>query len=54
MEMMEGLILGIAVLAIVLLLRQILKRTGNKDNEVRMMYKKIILSDEHKVKGRFD
>lgn len=54
MDLTQNLILIAAGIVILLLLRQALKRIGRRDPEFEALYRKVLLSDEHKVKGRFE
>ncbi|MCX6707150.1 MAG: hypothetical protein NT001_03340 [Candidatus Woesearchaeota archaeon] len=48
--------MGLVLLGIVLLLilRSVMKRTFSAETDIDRAYKKILISDEYKVKGRFD
>jgi hypothetical protein len=48
--------IGLVLLGIVLLfiLRSVMKNTFRPETDLDKAYKKILISDEYKVKGRFD
>ena len=54
MDIMQNVIWIAVGIALLLLLRQILKRMSRQDSDIDGRYRKILASDEHKVKGRFD
>ncbi|MBU0536183.1 MAG: hypothetical protein KKE20_04415 [Nanoarchaeota archaeon] len=54
MEMIEVLVLSIGAIAVLLLLRQVLMKKAQKTSDIKALYRKIILSEEYKVKGRFE
>jgi hypothetical protein len=53
MAVIQYLILAVAGIAILVFLKQLTRRFSKKE-DFEDLYRKVLLSDEHKVKGRFD
>jgi len=52
MDLMQNILLIVGGIVILLFLRQVMKKS-RRAPEFETMYRRVLLSDEHKVKGRF-
>ncbi len=54
MEAIHNIMLAAGAIIILLLIRQAMKRFSRKESEFERMHRKIIASEENKVRGRFE